>query len=121
MGTPWPTWCAPTPPSCARWPGTGSRAEAVTVLARAPKTLIWEATRHLPRLRHALGEFFSAALDAFADLAAADALELLATAPDPQRAARLSRTQIARPSPGPAAGTGPSRPPRSRPPCAAPT
>jgi transposase len=40
-------------------------------------------------------EFFPAALKAFPDLAAADALELLQAAPDPTSAARLSRTRIA--------------------------
>jgi transposase len=47
------------------------------------------------RLRSALREFFPAALEAFADLTASDALELLAAAPDPVRAARLSRSRIA--------------------------
>jgi hypothetical protein len=41
-----------------------------------------------------LREFFPAALEAFTDLDAADALELLAAAPDPDRAARLSRSKI---------------------------
>ena len=39
-------------------------------------------------------EFFPAALDAFEDLTAPDALELLAKASDPESAARLTRTQI---------------------------
>ena len=47
------------------------------------------------RLRAALREYFPAALEAFDDLAAADALELLGAAPDPDRAARLSRSRIA--------------------------
>lgn len=25
MRTPWPTWCAPMPTNCARWPGTARR------------------------------------------------------------------------------------------------
>ncbi|MCA1673408.1 MAG: IS110 family transposase, partial [Actinobacteria bacterium] len=66
------------------------QAEAVKVLARAHKTLIWERTRHLLRLRSALREFFPAALVAFDDLSAIDALELLASAPDPTSAAALS-------------------------------
>jgi transposase len=65
-------------------------SEAVKIVARAHKTLIWERTRHLLRLRHALLEFFPAALVAFDDLGAAEALELLATAPDPVSAAALS-------------------------------
>jgi Transposase IS116/IS110/IS902 family len=47
------------------------------------------------RLRSALREFFPAALHAFDDLAAPHALQLLGRAPDPDRAARLSRAQIA--------------------------
>lgn len=69
--------------------GDSPQAEAVKVVTRAHKTLIWERTRHLLRLRHALREFFPAALDAFDDLAAADSLELLALAPDPTSAAAL--------------------------------
>jgi transposase len=70
--------------------GDSPEAEAVKVLSRAHKTLIWERTRHLLRLRHALREFFPAALVAFDDLAATDALELLAAAPEPTAAAALS-------------------------------
>jgi hypothetical protein len=46
------------------------------------------------RLRSALREFFPAALTAFPDLDAPEALELLAKAPDPDRAARLTKAQI---------------------------
>ena len=46
------------------------------------------------RLRAGLHDFFPAALDAFDDLAGADTLELLERAPDPARAAKLSRTRI---------------------------
>ena len=54
--------------SCARSPATAPQAEAVKVVARAHKTLIWERTRHVQRLRHALREYFPAALEAFDDL-----------------------------------------------------
>jgi transposase len=74
--------------------GDTPEAEAIKVVARTHKTLIWERTRHIQRLRHQLREYFPAALDAFDDLAAPDALELLAKAPDPARAARLTRAQI---------------------------
>jgi transposase len=70
------------------------QAEAVKVVTRAHKTLIWERTRHTQRLRHALREYFPAALEAFEDLDAPDALELLARAPDPASAARLTIAQI---------------------------
>jgi transposase len=74
--------------------GDSVEAEAVKVVTRAHKTLIWERTRHVLRLRHALREFFPAALVAFTDLAAADALELLGVAPDPTAAAQLTTAQI---------------------------
>ncbi len=74
--------------------GDSELAEAIKVVARAHKMLIWERTRHSQRLRNALREFFPAALEAFEDLTAPDALELLAKAADPESAARLTRTQI---------------------------
>jgi transposase len=69
-------------------------AEAIKVVARAHKTLIWERTRHVQRLRQGLQDFFPAALEAFEDLTAPDALELLGKAADPESAARLTRAQI---------------------------
>jgi transposase len=73
-------------------------AGAIKVVARAHKTLIWEQTRHVLRLRRGLLDYFPAAVEAFDDrtggLAAADSLELLAVAPDPDSAARLSRPRI---------------------------
>lgn len=74
--------------------GDSERAEAVKVVARTHKTLIWERTRHTQRLRHALRDYFPAALEAFTDLDAADTLELLAKAPTPAQAARLTLAQI---------------------------
>ncbi|MEN3616222.1 IS110 family transposase, partial [Plantactinospora sp. ZYX-F-223] len=74
--------------------GDTAEAEAVKVVTRMHKTLIWERTRAGQRLRHALREYFPAALAAFADLDATDTLELLAKAPDPASAARLSISQI---------------------------
>ena len=71
-------------------------AQAIKVVARAHQTLIWERTRHTLRLRSALREFFPAALVAYAglDLTGADTLELLARAPGPQAAAKLTAAQI---------------------------
>jgi transposase len=71
-----------------------AQAQALKVVARAHKTLIWERTRNVQRLRHALREYFPAALEAFDDLTASDVLELLGKAPDPVSAARLSLNQI---------------------------
>ncbi len=74
--------------------GDSPEAEGIKVLARTHKTLIWERTRAVQRLRHQLREYFPAALEAFEDLDAPDALELMAKAPDPARAARLTRAQV---------------------------
>ena len=68
--------------------------EALKLVARAHQTLIWERTRHTLRLQAALLEFFPAALQAFEDLTAPEALELLGRAPDPARAGSLSRAKI---------------------------
>src|SRR5256885_6936932 len=81
-------------------------AQAVKVVARAHKTLIWERTRPGQRLRPPLRDYFPAALEAYPDLAAPDALELLARAPDPASAARPT-TPPAAPAPQRA------RPPRT--------
>jgi transposase len=74
--------------------GDSAEAEGLKVLARTHKTLIWERTRQVQRLRHQLREYFPAALEAFDDLDAPDTLELLGKAPDPARAARLTRAQV---------------------------
>src|SRR5216683_752083 len=71
-------------------------AEAVKVAARAHQKLVWERTRHALRMRSALREYFPAALAAYAELTLTgpDTLELLAKAPDPASAARLTIPQI---------------------------
>jgi len=81
-------------------PVAGDRpaAEAVKVVTRAHKRLIWESQRHFLRLRSALREYFPAFLAAFGDtlggLTGLDALELLVKAPDPDAAAKLTVGQI---------------------------
>jgi transposase len=75
--------------------GDSPDAEAVKLLARTHQSLTWDRTRQVLRLRSALREFFPAALEAFDDLTAPDTLELLGRAPDPDRAARPSRAQLA--------------------------
>ncbi len=64
------------------------------LLARAHQTAVWERTRHVLRLRSTLREYFPAAIEAFEDLASQDALKFLERAPDPGRAAKLSRSQL---------------------------
>jgi hypothetical protein len=91
----WPRSCAWITPTTARVAGDSAQAEPMKLVARTHQTLIWARSRQLLRLRSALREFFPAALQAFDDLTAPDALELLGRAPDPDRAAALSRPQIA--------------------------
>ena len=75
--------------------GDSPDVEAVKLVARTHQSMIWDRTRQVLRLRSALPEFFPAALAAFDDLSAADTLELLGRAPDPDQAARLSAAQLA--------------------------
>jgi transposase len=74
--------------------GDSDLAEAVKITARAHQNLVWERTRHANRLRSALREYFPAALEAYDDLDAPDTLELLAKAPDPASAAKLTRARV---------------------------
>ena len=74
--------------------GDSPQVEGLKLVARTHQAFIWDRTRHLLRLRGALREFFPAALEAFPELTAPDTLELLERAPDPARAARLSRSKI---------------------------
>lgn len=70
-------------------------AEAVKVLARAHQSMIWSRQRQLNQLRSTLREFYPAALEAFPELGAAEALAVLAMAPTPALGRRLARSKIA--------------------------
>jgi transposase len=74
--------------------GDSDQAEAVTITARGHQTLVWERTRHTNRMRSTLREYYPAALEAYEDLDAPDTLELLAKAPDPASAAKLTKAQV---------------------------
>jgi transposase len=74
--------------------GDSEEAEAIKLVARTHQSMIWDRSRQVLRLRSALRDFFPAAITAFPDLDAPDALELLAKAPDPDRARQLTRGQI---------------------------
>ncbi len=76
--------------------GDSAMGEAIKVTARTHQSLIWDRTRHVLRLRSALRDFFPAALVAFEELDAPETLELLAQAPDPVTASRLSKANIVR-------------------------
>ncbi len=69
--------------------------EAVKVLARAHKNLIWTRQRQTNQLRSALRELYPAALVAFEDLDHHDAVAVLAKAPTPAQGKALSIAQIA--------------------------
>ncbi|MCK9904206.1 IS110 family transposase [Frankia sp. Cpl3] len=74
--------------------GDGDLADGVKVTTRAHQTLVWDRTRQVQRLRSALLESFPAAVSAFDDLDATDTLELLAKAPTPELARRLTIAQL---------------------------
>jgi len=76
--------------------GDSDLAEAVKVLARAHPTAIWSRQRQVNALRSALREYYPAALAAFGtDLAASDAVAVLAIAPTPRTGRALPRSKIA--------------------------
>jgi len=73
-------------------------ADGVKVLTRAHQGLVQERTRHMLRLRSALRDYFPAALAAYQlgtlTLTSPDVLALLAKAPTPAAARRLTIAQI---------------------------
>lgn len=71
-------------------------AEAIKVLARSHKSLIWTRQQLGNQLRNALREFYPGALEAFGDhLVEADSLALLEQAPTPAQGRALSLAKIA--------------------------
>ncbi|MEO7588250.1 MAG: IS110 family transposase [Arachnia sp.] len=74
--------------------GDSDLADAIKLLARAHQSAVWERTRHVLRMRSALLEYFPAAVQAFEDLAAPDALSVLRRASNPDQAAKLARGQL---------------------------
>ena len=78
--------------------GDSAEVEGLKLLAPTHQSLIWNRTRHLQRLRQVLREYYPSLLDALAaarlELGDPNAWELIQSAPDPDRAARLSRSKI---------------------------
>jgi Transposase/Transposase IS116/IS110/IS902 family len=74
--------------------GDSDLVGAVKLLARAHQTAIWDRTRQILRLRATLLQYFPAAVAAFPDLSAKDALILLARASSPTKVAKLTRSQV---------------------------
>jgi transposase len=79
-------------------PADSELARAIAVLARAQQDAVWDRTQASNKLRSHLREYYPAALAAFAEvrdgLAAPLARVLLAAAPTPARAARLTAAQF---------------------------
>lgn len=79
-------------------PADTESAQAVRVLARAQQDAVWARNQVGNQVRDLLKEFFPAALAAFVDLdgglARRDARTILAAAPTPAAAARLTRAQL---------------------------
>lgn len=68
--------------------------EAIKVLTRSHQHLIWTRQRLVNQLRSALRDYFPAALTTFDDLTHKDALAVLAKAPTPTQAKKLSVAQL---------------------------
>jgi transposase len=80
-------------------PADSELAQAIAVLARAQQDAVWERTCAHNKLRSLLREYYPALLEAFSDkrdgLLRPEARALLAAAPTPRVAAKLSKTQLA--------------------------
>lgn len=81
-----------------RLPADSDLARAVAVLARAQQDAVWARQQLVNQVRSLLREYYPAALDAFMGkqfgLARPEARAVLATAPTPARAARLTPAQL---------------------------
>jgi transposase len=79
-------------------PADSDLARAITVLARAQQDAVWHRQQLVNQVRSLLKLFYPAALDAFLGkqhgLARPEARAVLATAPSPARAAKLSLPQF---------------------------
>src|SRR6266516_2155467 len=80
-------------------PADSELAQAIAVLARAQQDAVWNRQQVADQLRSLLREYYAAFLEAFQDrrpggLAHPDACAVLAIAPTPTQAARLTRPQL---------------------------
>ncbi len=78
-------------------PRDSELAQATPILARAQQDAVWDRTQAGNKLRSHLHEYVPAALEAFSSregLRAATALVILAAAPTPAQAAKLTRSQL---------------------------
>ncbi|GAA2976871.1 IS110 family transposase [Streptomyces lactacystinicus] len=79
-------------------PGDSDLVKAIGVLARAQQDTVWDRTRAHNRLRSHLREYYPAVLEAFAGkrerLLSREARAILAIAPTPAEAAKLTRSRL---------------------------
>jgi transposase len=79
-------------------PADSELAQAIAVLARAQQDAVWDRTGAHNKLRSQLREYYPGILAAFADkrhgLLRLDARTVLAAAPTPQAAMKLTKTQL---------------------------
>jgi transposase len=79
-------------------PADSELAQAIAVLARAQQDAVWDRTCAHNKLRSQLREYYPGIIAAFADkrhgLLRPDARALLAAAPTPRAAAKLTKTQL---------------------------
>jgi len=71
-------------------PADSPSAQAIEVLARAHQDMVWSRQHEVNRLRSLLALYYPAALAAFGDLTIRTAMAVLAAAPTPAQAARLT-------------------------------
>ena len=71
-------------------PADSPSAQAIEVLARAHQDMVWSRQHEVNRLRSLLALYYPAALAAFGDLTTRTAMAVLAAAPTPAQAARLT-------------------------------
>ncbi|WP_156425980.1 IS110 family RNA-guided transposase [Nocardia jinanensis] len=83
-----------------RLPADSELAQAIAVLARAQQDAVWRRTKASNELRSLLREYYPAFLDTFAgrsatNLAKPETRAILAIAPTPAAAAKLTKTRVA--------------------------
>jgi transposase len=85
-------------PSHRPLPADSELAQAIAVLARAQQDAVWDRTQAHNKLRSVLREFYPAILAAFVDkrdgIMRPEARTILAAAPTPAAAAKLTKTQL---------------------------
>ncbi len=97
----WPTSCAPIPARTGRCPPIPRRPKRSGCCARAQQDAVWARQQIGNQIRDLLKDFYPGALAAFAELpdgglARRDARTILAAAPTPAQAAKLTPARLRR-------------------------